>query len=277
MKEARLKTQAALLKAMKEKRSSSYCFPTWRPIRTHNWSAYDFIDLGCSSGGSLGFVSDLLSRLNKAKRDDLLRGVGIDKGYGKVCNLPLGSVCILADVLEINIPKKCVPVVSMMDFLEHLPTPEHAEKCIAKYVDVATDCIFIFGPYFDAYDYLKSLNFKLFHNDWLGHSNPFKITDLKHICNNLNLKYKCYPSEPIKDSSSNSILPWNAPVDQLTYDPKICDTKTDETFKEGVVYEYFYAVISIKNTEYTNEINKLARKLSHLSKEQVNAGELRNT
>ena len=77
-----------------------------------NWPSYQFIDLGSSKGGSINFVRSNLG---------LLRGVGIDRNPNKKFNPPSGCALVTGDVLTMDIPANSVKLVSMMDFLEHLP------------------------------------------------------------------------------------------------------------------------------------------------------------
>lgn len=216
-----------------------------------NWPSYQFIDLGSSKGGSINFVRSNLG---------LLRGVGIDRNPNKKFNPPSGCALVTGDVLTMDIPANSVKLVSMMDFLEHLPGLKDVKKCITIYSQVASDCIFIFGPYFDADEYLKSLGFKMFFSDWSGHTYHFTIKDFISICSELNLEHSVYLYKHLPTSEAEEILPISASRNSHEYNAEKMSYKDTSIKFTKPVYRGFYGLIKLKDTPITRYIEDMLKR-----------------
>lgn len=189
-----------------------------------DWSQFDFIDLGCSSGGSLRFCQ---------KRFGARRGLGIDLDPVKVENARLaGFDALVADASELPESAR-VRFVSMMDFLEHLPSLQVAEAIIGTASRVARDFLFIRHPSFEGEAYLAGLGLRQYWWDWSGHTAHIRVSDYCAMFERLGIgQYHIRYREPIWDSAQASILPSSMPKDQREYDPARHAPKPFVQFKE---------------------------------------------
>lgn len=134
---------------------------------------YGFVDAGCSRGGSIKFCEELFQKG---------KGLGIDLDPKKLDEaMAAGFDVVNTDLLTTPFPEKSVSFASMMDFLEHLPNQEIAEKILLQMARISKDFLFICHPNFDDIAYLKKFGFKLSWTDWKGHPNMMTIQDFKKL------------------------------------------------------------------------------------------------
>lgn len=127
--------------------------------------AFDYLDCGCSNGGSLELGRKVLGGT---------RGLGIDIDPVKVAETQKrGFEACVADLTALPLPKQRFSFVTMLHFLEHLPTPKLADACIQQAIHAARDYVFIRHPWFDADYPLLRLGLKAYWSDWSGHSNHY--------------------------------------------------------------------------------------------------------
>ena len=201
-----------------------------------DWSNYDFVDLGCSAGGSIRHC---------IKRFGATRGLGLDLNPRKVLQArENGFDAIVADVATLEVNKK-VRFVSMLDFLEHLPSLESVEEIIGAAARAATDFLFIFHPSFEGEDYLTELGLRQYWWDWHGHRCHPTVADYCSIFDRLNLnQYMMRYVGPVESSEHKSIIPISAPIDQHQYDETKHDPKPKVDFARPLwrAQEIFVAV-----------------------------------
>jgi hypothetical protein len=196
--------------------------------RTINLSAYDFVDFGCSAGGSIAFARDHLGGR---------RGLGLDISPKKVeAAKAAGFDAEVADVTKLD-PQETgtVRFAIMSHFLEHLPGRDTAQACIKSACDIAEDFVLIRQPYFDANGYLFSLGMKLYWSDWTGHSYHMQSIELHNVLSRLNdqhkiLRFLIFFRSEIKDSSHAAVHPLSSPVDQHQWNPQLHNPKPDYKF-----------------------------------------------
>lgn len=202
----------------------------------------DFIDLGCGSGGSIDWAK---RKFNGGTH------LGIEKyvvPYEKA--VKNGYNVIQKDVvLDDTILPKC-RFVTMLHFLEHLRNEDEVKKVILKSIDSATDFIFFKVPYFDADEYLKSLDFKFTWSDWIGHPTAITTTLIKRLLDENVLQYEIGYSHPVLNSDSNEIIPFSSPVDTIKYDTSLGIKKY---VKLNNVFRETYCFVNI-NCPYWNEL-----------------------
>jgi len=191
----------------------------------------DFLDLGCGSGGSINWgkrfggkthlgIGDRVDELSKAVQD----------GYFVMC----------ADITKVEFPK--VRYVTMLHVLEHLKDKNAVKKVIKKSIEAANEFVFIKGPTFENYDYLKSLGFKITWTDWFGHP-TFVTADLLEWClKDSGLSWVYGFQYPIPDSTSTEIIPYTAPTDTIIYNGSLGEKPYTE-FEN--VYREIYCFINI--------------------------------
>lgn len=199
-----------------------------------DWSQFDFIDLGCSNGGSIHFCQ---------KRLGAGRGLGIDLDVEKVRQAQAaGFDAVVADARNLP-PSVRVRFVSMMDFLEHLPDLAVAEAVIEAAARVASDFLFIRHPSFEGEAYLSALGLRQYWWHWTGHTAHIRVSDFCDIFERLGLgQYAVRYREPIWDSSHPTILTADMPKNQRLYDPDRHAPKPFVRFKEPVWRSQFIFV-----------------------------------
>jgi hypothetical protein len=178
-----------------------------------DWSRYDFIDLGCSHGGSLDYCT---------KRFGADRGIGLDIDPRKVDEARAGGhEAVVADVTRLELRDQ-VRFVSMMDFLEHLPSLDAVEAVIQGAAAIATDFLFIRHPSFEGEDYLRSLGLRQYWWHWRGHPTHPQVADYCRIFERLGLRlYTITYRGEIRDSLDTTVLLDDEPIDQGAFDPSV--------------------------------------------------------
>ncbi len=199
---------------------------------------FDFLDLGCSRGGSM----DQAKHLFKAKR-----GLGIDIDKAKIEQaVAAGHDAMVCDINEIPM-RAFVRFCTLVHFLEHVPNRKDVGLFIRRAIAVSREFVFIRQPYFDADGYLFRRGLKLFWSDWHGHPNTMSSLDFHTILAPLKNAgaigdFSIHLRGPITSSAHEAVLPVGTPCDQPQYDPAIhppkpMDIELDEcAFEEIVVF-----------------------------------------
>lgn len=176
---------------------------------------FDFLDFGCSRGGSIG----LAMRLFDAKR-----GLGIDIAENKVKEArSAGYDAIVCDIKELP-SRPLVRFCVMSHFLEHVPSRTDVVAYLKKAIAISREFIFIRQPYFDADGFLFQRGLKLYWSDWHGHTNTMSTLDFYSILMPM-LKagtignFSIHVSGPIHSSDYPAVHPIRSPRDQHEYDP----------------------------------------------------------
>lgn len=170
---------------------------------------YDFLDLGCKKGGSIGWCQKKYGG----------KGLGVDLNPEWVQEARQnGFDVICKDVLKLRFPKNSFRYVAMMDFLEHLPDEKAAKKVLKKSKKWSSEFFFIHHPSFEDINYLKKLGLKIDWTDGYNHTCPLTIKDFKRIFKELGItSYKITRQKPIANSSDPHVIPINAPHDTHLY------------------------------------------------------------
>lgn len=216
------------------------------PANSSGLSDFDFLDLGASKGMMIDFAKRELGGT---------RGMGIDINAAKVEVMrERGYDCLLADATRMEFPADSVRFVTMCHFLEHLPNYAAIERSLQCAASVATDFIYIQGPYFDADRYLHDRALKFFWSDWSGHTCHLTTEFLGALLDGNGLgDYVMLGRKPVEDSSHPSILPLDAPIDQHEYDPDIHSPKSLVAFDVGLYMEII-CVVALRPLQNWNEI-----------------------
>ena len=178
---------------------------------TESLTRYDFLDIGSFRGGSMDFAKD---RLGGG------RGLGMDINPANVQRMRrIGYDCIHADVTKTNLPSGSVRFVIASHVLEHMEL--HAvHKTVQRAAEIATDFVFIQGPYFDADAFLGRHGLKFYWSDWHGHTCHLTTSILQAVFHGLKIdKYLIMGRRTVNDSSDSSIHPLDSPPDQHDYIP----------------------------------------------------------
>ncbi|WP_299153954.1 hypothetical protein [uncultured Tateyamaria sp.] len=201
---------------------------------------YDYIDFGCSKGGSLALGHRLLGGT---------KGIGVDVDERKVeQTIDAGFDAVVGDVTDLITQPNCTRFVTMVDFLEHLPSIDLAERCIAAACEAATDFVFIRQPWFDSDGYLFENGLKLYWSDWTGHPNAMTSLEIYRVLVKMTnaARWRIYSKTLIKDSSDLAVHPVSSPRDQHDYDVAKHGSKRKLKFKQPV-YRQIGAIILLKD------------------------------
>jgi hypothetical protein len=206
--------------------SSADPMPSPDALDAVDWSGYDFIDLGASSGRSLQAC---------AKRFGARRGLGIDLSARKVeISRTAGHHVVCADATCLGVTD-VVRFVSALDFLEHLPDLELVERAIAAAAEAATDFLYISHPSFESEFYLRGLGLIQYWHNWHGHPAHIQISDYCEIFERLGLtQYAIRYYHRVRDASHPSILPLDSPMNSGPYDAAVHGPKPEVTFEAPV-------------------------------------------
>jgi len=167
---------------------------------------YDFLDLGCSNGGSIDFAVRQLGGK---------RGAGVDIDPAKVALArAAGHEAYVADALSLGTAPKAVEFVTMLDFLEHLPGYEAARRCIAAAYTLSRSFVFIRQPWFDADGYLLAHGLKLYWSDWTGHTNAMSSLQFHNILSRMRSPFRIYGRGRITNSTHPAVHSLSSPIDQ---------------------------------------------------------------
>lgn len=215
-----------------------------------DWSKFDFIDLGCSDGGSLRFCQ---------KRFGARRGLGVDLDPAKVEQArAAGMDAILADARQL--PREtCVRFVAMMNFLEHLPGLQVVEEVISAAVGAADDFLFIRHPSFEGEAYLSTLGLRQYWWHWSGHPAHIHVSDYCTIFERLGLhQYFIRYRDPILDSSHPTVLTVDMPKNQNMFNAELHTPKPFVAFVEPLwrVQDIFVALRAFELAEWA-EITRM--------------------
>jgi SAM-dependent methyltransferase len=174
------------------------------PIEAVNFAEYDFVDLGCSTGGSLKHC---------VRRFGVQRGIGVDNNAAKVAEAKAaGFDAVQADASRLDLDRQ-VSFVSMMNFLEHLPSLEVVEQTIAAAARSARDFLYIRHPSFEGEELQESLGVRQFWWHWEHHPAHIHVADYCTMFERLGLNtYKIRYVGRIDDTSDPSIIPTSMPV-----------------------------------------------------------------
>lgn len=196
---------------------------------------YDFVDFGCSTGGSIQFAQKTLGGV---------RGLGLDINAAKVeAAKRAGFEAQLADVTALD-PERLgtVRFVTMLHFLEHLTSLDLADQCIRAACRVADEYVFIRQPFFDADRYLEACGLRLYWSHWHGHRNHMKAADFQAILDDLLARRKIrrfvlFNRTPVVDSDDPCIHPLSSPINQHQWDGQVHDPKPYYKFQLPVYRE----------------------------------------
>jgi hypothetical protein len=140
----------------------------------------DHVDLGCGRRGH--------------------KGIGVD--------LIRGKADVVADVTLPVFKPNSFRVAHFSHVLEHLPDLGAVESAIREAALIATDTLYIKGPWFDADDYLRDLGLNLFWSSWVSHPTHLTSADLGGILTRLGLNFTIGGQGPmILDSMNPRVHP----------------------------------------------------------------------
>ncbi len=175
----------------------------------------DFVDFGCSSGGSMVEMSKLFPAA---------RGLGVDIDEAKIAQAKsTGHQAMVADARYLRARSGNVRFCILSHFLEHLPSLNDATMSLLSATEISTDFVFVRQPNFDADGYLFNLGYKTYWSDWHGHPNRMTALEMHRVFEYLLRRgslesYEIYAHGRIKNSSDPAVHPLASPENQQIYD-----------------------------------------------------------
>jgi SAM-dependent methyltransferase len=200
---------------------------------TVDLAPFDFVDFGCSAGGSIDWA---------ARRFGGRRGLGVDISPDKVAAArAAGHEAMLADAARLDQFAGKVRFSTMVHFLEHLPSIEAARKVTATALSISRDFLYVRQPWFDSDGALMRLGLKLYWSHWRGHPLPMTSLQAFILFDELRSARKCarfaiYGRGPIASSGHDAVVPLTAPGEEHQYEPGRDGPKPDVAL-DGVFTE----------------------------------------
>lgn len=206
---------------------------------------YDFLDIGSSKGGFIDFARTQLGGK---------RGLGVDVNAANVEYMRLrGYDCLHGDISQMSFPAKSVRFAVMSHVLEHMPLHK-VYKTVQVAKTVATDFIYIRGPYFDADAFLRRHGLKFYWSDWHGHTCHLTISLLQAVLRGLDVEdFSILGRTPVNDSLDDSIHPLDSPRDQHQYDPREHPPKPSIRFNPPLHREII-CLVRLRDIPYWQEL-----------------------
>ena len=211
--------------------------------RTMGLNGHDFLDFGASKGGSIDFA---VRHLGGHK------GLGVDMDPRKVARMrDLGYDCVEGDITRLDLRPKSVRFVTMSHVLEHLPDLQAVSLAIACAARVATDFMFIQGPYFDADLVLARHGLKFYWSDWHGHTCHLTSGQLERVLEVAGLgNYLVMARVRVSSSGDPSIHPLSSPRNQHDYEPGVHPPKPSVSFDPPLfptpIYKEMVCVVRLR-------------------------------
>ncbi|QXD32530.1 hypothetical protein [Candidatus Pelagisphaera phototrophica] len=206
---------------------------------TIDTTEFEFLDFGCSSGGSLKLYGKTFNAEGK--------GLGLDIDPNKVeQTIKSGFNAKVCDITNIDISSK-VRFTIMHHFSEHIPSIFDFTKIVQQAVKVSREFVIIRQPFFDADPYLFQNGFKFYWSNWKGHPNHMTMLEFTNLLNPLCLKgkissFSIYGIGPVRSSDSNLIHNIDSPVDQHHWSHKKHSKKLSLMFDQPVYAETFVLI-----------------------------------
>ena len=205
-------------------------------------SEFEFVDFGCSAGGSL----EKFPRMFKTKKP----GLGLDISKEKVeVTRAAGHRAEICDLTTFRHPEK-VRFVGMSHLLEHIPDFNHVKHIIATACSLAKEFVYISQPFFDADGKLFENNLKLYCSHWSGHPNHMTVLEFHNVLQPMLEKgtlkrFLIVGKKPILDSENKAVHPLTSPINQHAYDAAKHDPKKIMKF-DFLVFRETIALIDME-------------------------------
>jgi len=203
-----------------------------------SYNTIDFIDIGCSKGGSYKAIK---------KRFNFESGLAIDIDIRKVNeSLKNNTPAIRLDATQMGIfnDNSC-KLISMVHTLEHLPNMKIIEDVLKESVRVASETLYINGPMFYL-DYLSKRGFQFYWSNWTGHTCMVEPKAIIAIMEKLGYtNYKLNFLKIVKDSNDKCIHSINGLKDRHKFNRKIDPPKRMNVRFDKNIYKEFELIYTL--------------------------------
>lgn len=220
------------------------------------FAGYDFLDFGCSKGGSIEFARATFGG----------RGLGLDIDPAKVeATKAAGFDAVVQDCSRLD-PETMghVRYVIMSHFLEHVPVIDDIRRIIHSACRVSREFVLIQQPWFDADPYLFDLGLKAYWSSWRGHRSHMTRLQMLNVLSSVPAsagikRFLIGARYPIASSDAPEIHPLSAPQDQVNWSLEKHGRKPSIKFSQPVFRELF-AVILMNDQTPTRQISQYMKK-----------------
>lgn len=177
---------------------------------------YDFVDFGCSAGGSMKFAMEHLGGK---------RGIGIDLDEKKVAATRReGFDATVGDLSKPLSFQNKVRFSTLVHVLEHVPSPAIAEQILFTAASISEEFILVRQPWFDSDGPLAAAGFKLFWSDWSGHTNHMTTLEMYCALRDIHKKglikhFTIWGHQKISSTAEGCVVPLSTPPDSHHYQP----------------------------------------------------------
>ena len=218
-----------------------------------NADEYEFLDFGCSAGGSLELYGNMFQAEGK--------GLGLDINPEKVrLTKEKGYNAQVCDITKLQLNNK-IKFGVMNHFLEHIPNIQDVNIIVKKACSIIDDFLLIRQPYYDADPYLFSNGFKFYWSNWRGHPNHMTLLEFHNmlmplVTEGLIKSFSLYGMSPVTSSEDSAIHNIDSMIDQHGWNKKEHTPKRNIEFSIPV-YKEVLAIVDLSGNSTDKVISKL--------------------
>ncbi len=215
-------------------------------------NGYEFVDFGCSGGGSLERYGKMFQAEGK--------GLGLDINPEKIkLTTEKGFDAIACDITKIQLNAN-VRFGIMHHFLEHIPNIQDVNEIVKKACTIVDDFLLIRQPYYDADPYLFEHGLKLFWSNWRGHPNHMTQLEFHNmlmpmVSDGQIMNFSLYGLHPVTSSQDPNIHNLDSEIDQHEWKADKHSNKKNIDFTVPI-YKELVAIVDISGNA-TNRIESI--------------------
>lgn len=211
---------------------------------------FDFVDFGCSVGGSMKFARTAF---------DGGRAIGIDIDETKVERTrEAGYEAVLADATDPSQFSGQARFSILSHFLEHLPSYEAVARSLETAIRISEDFVFVRQPWFDSDGELFREGLKFYWSDWHGH--PMTLTSLqmyravrKALDAGTIARATVYGFKSVVDTDDECVIPLSAPLNSSKFDPTLHGAKVSPPL-QLTAYRELVVILAKKDPKITESL-----------------------
>ena len=211
---------------------------------------FDFVDFGCSVGGSMKFARTAFNGGT---------AIGIDIDESKVERTrEAGYEAVLADATDPTQFTGQARFSILSHFLEHLPSYEAVARSLETAIRISEDFVFVRQPWFDSDGELFRAGLKFYWSDWHGH--PMTLTSLqmyravrKALDAGTLARATVYGFKPVVDTDDECVIPLSAPLNSSKYDPALHGPKVSPALPL-TAYRELVVILAKRDPELTETL-----------------------
>ncbi len=191
----------------------------------------DYLDYGSKLGGSLNYARSVFEGR---------QGLGIELQPERAAKANAdGHLVVVADATTIAPPENCVSFSMLVHFLEHMPSYDMAEKCIASAARASRDFVYMRHPWFDSDSELLRLGYKLYWSDWRVHKTHFNTLDFVKAIQRIGIegRWVLMGVKPIRTTQHHALVRADAAMDSYRAEADEVAARPLVEFRSPVFHE----------------------------------------